>query len=49
MAKHNALSDTLDRARHYGRMARDAMGLFPDSVEKRAFLDVVDFSIERGF
>ncbi len=49
MTKHNALSDTLDRARHYGRMARDAMGLFPDSVEKRAFLDVVDFSIERGF
>ncbi len=49
MTKHNALSDTLDRARHYGRMARDAMGLFPDSIEKRAFLDVVDFSIERGF
>ncbi len=49
MSKHNALSDTLDRARHYGRVARDAMGLFPDSVEKRAFLDVIDFSIERGF
>jgi octaprenyl-diphosphate synthase len=49
MTRHNALSDTLDRARHYGRMARDAMGLFPDSAEKRAFLDVVDFSIERGF
>jgi octaprenyl-diphosphate synthase len=49
MTKHNALSDTLDRARHYGRVARDAMGLFPDSAEKRAFIDVVDFSIERGF
>ncbi len=49
MTKHSALSDTLDRARHYGRMARDAMGLFPDSAEKRAFIDVVDFSIERGF
>ena len=49
MHKHNALADTLDRARHYGKMARDALGLFPDSPVQRAFLDVVDFSVERAF
>jgi hypothetical protein len=30
-------------------MARDALALFPDSAVQRAFLDVVDFSIERAF
>ena len=49
MQRHNALADTLDRARHYGKMARDALALFPDSPVQRAFLDVVDFSIERAF
>jgi octaprenyl-diphosphate synthase len=49
MQKHTALADTLDRARHYGKMARDALALFPDSAVQRAFLDVVDFSIERAF
>jgi len=49
MQGHNALADTLDRARHYGKMARDALGLFPDSPVQRAFLDVVDFSVERAF
>lgn len=49
MQKHKALADTLDRARHYGKMARDALALFPDSPVQRAFLDVVDFSIERAF
>ncbi|MGE0154132.1 MAG: polyprenyl synthetase family protein [Reyranellaceae bacterium] len=49
MQKHAALADTLDRARHYGKMARDALALFPDSPVQRAFLDVVDFSIERAF
>lgn len=49
MNSHNALSDSLERAHHYGKMARDALGLFPDSPVKRALLDVVDFSIERAF
>ena len=29
MTKHRALEDTVERARHYGAMARDAMGHFP--------------------
>ena len=30
MKQHNALSDTMDRARHYGAIARDALAIFPD-------------------
>jgi len=29
------------------RSARDALGLFPDSVLKRALLEAVDFAVER--
>ena len=48
IAKHSALTDTVQRAAHYGAMARDALGIFPDSAEKRALIDVVDFCIRRG-
>ncbi len=48
LQKHNALADTLDRARHYGAMARDALGLFADSPVKRAMLEAIDFAIERA-
>ncbi|MFP3479865.1 Gfo/Idh/MocA family oxidoreductase, partial [Burkholderia sp. SIMBA_057] len=49
MAKHNALKDTVERARHYGSIARDALGLFPDTPVKAALLEVLDFVIERDF
>jgi octaprenyl-diphosphate synthase len=29
-------------------MARDALGIFPDSADKRALIEVVDFCIRRG-
>lgn len=45
--RHGALADSHERARHYGAMARDALGLFPDGAEKRALLGVIDFCIER--
>ena len=45
--KHDALDDTILRARHYGAMARDALGLFPAGPAKRALLDVVDFCVSR--
>jgi octaprenyl-diphosphate synthase len=48
MRRHGALEDTISRARHYGAMARDALGVFADGREKRALTDVVDFCIERG-
>ena len=48
LKKHNALEDTVARARHYGSIARDALGIFPDSEVKTALLDVIDFCIERA-
>ena len=48
MRRHHALDDTIARARHYGAMARDALGIFPEGREKRALIEVVDFCIERG-
>jgi octaprenyl-diphosphate synthase len=48
MKKHRALEDTVERARHYGAMARDALGIFADSPWKKALLDAVDFCIARA-
>jgi len=48
MTRHAALKDTVARAAHYGAMAKDALGIFPDSAEKRALIEVVDFCIQRG-
>ena len=48
MKKHRALEDTVERARHYGAMARDALELFPASPWKRALFEVVDFCVSRA-
>lgn len=48
MKKHKALEATVERARHYGDMARDALGLFRDSEAKKAMLDAVTFCIGRA-
>jgi octaprenyl-diphosphate synthase len=45
---HHALEDTVERAEHYGAMAKDALALFPPSAIKDALLDVVDFCISRA-
>lgn len=47
--RHGTIADTLARARHYGAIARDALGLFPDHPIKRALTEAVDFAIERGY
>ncbi|MGL4240492.1 MAG: polyprenyl synthetase family protein, partial [Beijerinckiaceae bacterium] len=47
LRKHHALEDTVERARHYGSMARDALDIFPASDMKTAMTDVVDFCINR--
>jgi octaprenyl-diphosphate synthase len=49
MEKHGALADTVERARHYGSIARDALGLFPDGEIKTALSDIVDFCVERAY
>ncbi len=48
MERHDALSDAVARARHYGAIARDALGIFADGPEKAALLEVIDFCIERA-
>jgi octaprenyl-diphosphate synthase len=48
MRKHKAIEDTLERARHYGSIARDALALFPESAMKKALLEAVDFCIARA-
>jgi len=48
LQRHGALADTLERARHYGAIARDALAIFPNSKAKDALLGVIDFCIERG-
>ncbi len=49
MNRHGSLRDTVERAKHYGAIARDALGIFPDHPIKRALLELVDFSIHRGY
>jgi len=49
MQKHHALSDTMERARHYGAIARDALAIFPDCDAKAALLEAVAFCVDRPF
>jgi octaprenyl-diphosphate synthase len=48
MAKHRALEDTVQRARHYGAIAKDALALFPSSPMKEALEQTVEFCIARS-
>ena len=48
MKKHRAIEDTIERAHHYGAMARDALELFPASPWKRALRDAVEFALKRA-
>jgi octaprenyl-diphosphate synthase len=43
-----ALRDTVERARHYGAIAHDALAPLPDEPFKRALLAAVAFSIARA-
>ncbi len=49
MEKHQSLADTVKRARHYGEIGRDALGIFPDCPAKSALTDIIDFCIDRAF
>ena len=48
MVKHRALEDTIQRARHYGAIAKDALALFPASPMKEALEETVEFCIARS-
>ena len=46
---HNALDDTIARARHYGQRAIDALGPFPAGKAKAALVEAVEFAISRAY
>ena len=48
LERHDAISDTVLRARHYGEMAKDALAPMPDSPHKDALIDVLEFCISRA-
>lgn len=48
LGRHNAISDTVARARHYGEMAKDALGTLPQSDHKQALVDVLEFCVSRA-
>jgi octaprenyl-diphosphate synthase len=49
LEKHRCLADAVQRARHYGAIARDALGIFPEGPIKSILLGIVDFSVERAY
>lgn len=49
LEKHGALQDTLERARHYGHKAKDALDLFPDGTARQILKGIVDFCIARAY
>lgn len=46
--RHDAIGETLRRARAYGEAAREALAGFPPSPLRTAMLDLVDFAIARA-
>ncbi|MHA1165270.1 MAG: polyprenyl synthetase family protein, partial [Alphaproteobacteria bacterium] len=46
--EHGTIEDTVERARHYGSIAHDALAIFPDTNYKAALLDTVAFCIDRA-
>jgi octaprenyl-diphosphate synthase len=49
LQRHNALTDSMARAREHAASARQALAGFPDGPAKAALLEVVDFCIDRAY
>jgi octaprenyl-diphosphate synthase len=47
--RHQALAETVTRARAHGERARAALAVFADSEIKDALLETVAFAVERGY
>ncbi|TCD13526.1 polyprenyl synthetase family protein [Oricola cellulosilytica] len=47
MLRYAALTDTIQRARHFGEIARDALAPLRPSPQKEALLDVVEYCVSR--
>jgi octaprenyl-diphosphate synthase len=49
MRSTGALGDTIERARHYGRRAIDALAAFPTGKARSALTQAVEFAIARAY
>ena len=49
LRKYNAIDDTIERARHYGQRAIDAIAHFPSGEAKSALIEAVEFAVARAY
>jgi len=49
MRSADSLADTIERARHYGRRAIDALAGFPSGKAKAALTEAVEFAVSRAY
>ena len=49
LERGGALSQTVERARHYARSARDALTICEPTEIRSALADIADFVVERGY
>lgn len=49
MRRHGSIDATLERARHFGQRAIDAIAGFPSGKAKSALIETVEFAIARGY
>lgn len=47
--KHRTLDDTMERARHYGALAHEALAAFPVGEHRTAFAEVIAFCVTRAY
>jgi len=49
LRRTDALADTIERARQYGRRAIDALAIFPASKAKASLIEAAEFAVARAF
>lgn len=49
LERHNAIDDTMERARHYARRAIDALAIFPPGVARSALVETAEFAVARCY
>ena len=47
--RHDCLTATRERARHFAERACDALSIFPDSAARGAMMEAARFAVSRGY
>ena len=47
--RHDCITATRDRARHYAQRACDALAIFPDGTARAAMVEAAQFAVARGY